>query len=53
MLVREWRRLRPREMDDAAGMLRDADLPGYEAPLKAYFEALGKRDEGRKDDAKR
>jgi hypothetical protein len=43
LLVNEWRRLRPREIDEAAGALRAADVPGYEAPLKAYFEALGAR----------
>jgi hypothetical protein len=48
VLVREWRRLRPRGMDDAADSLRGTELPGYEAATQAYFEALGGREGGKR-----
>lgn len=38
----EFRRLRPREMDDSTGLLHRSDPPGYEAAIKAYFEAIDK-----------
>jgi hypothetical protein len=41
--VRGWSRLRPRASQDLDAANRDADLPGFEEPLRLYFEALGKR----------
>ncbi len=41
-LAGEFRRLRPRDTDDATGLLHRTDPPGYEAALKAYFEAIEK-----------
>ncbi len=40
--IKDWRRLRPRDADDLTAAPRDADPPGYEAALKAYFEAINK-----------
>lgn len=42
ILSGEFRRLRPREMDEATGLLHRTDPPGYEASIKAYFEAIEK-----------
>jgi hypothetical protein len=44
--AQEWGRLR----DEAVGLdpaLRDAEPPGYEQPLKLYFEALGRAGEAK------
>ena len=42
--LREWSRLRPREPDDVgvAAPLRESEPPGFEEPLRLYFETLGK-----------
>jgi hypothetical protein len=40
--VREWARLRPRESQDLNAALRDSEPPGFEEPLRLYFESLGK-----------
>jgi hypothetical protein len=45
--AREWWRLRPREGELLGPTLRESDPVGYEAALKAYFEALGKARETR------
>ena len=41
-VAREWGRLRPREDPQQTAVAPLADPPGYEASLRAYFEALGK-----------
>ncbi|MDB5171267.1 MAG: putative rane protein, partial [Phycisphaerales bacterium] len=43
--VRDWGKLRPREGDDLSAPLHEADPPGYEEPLRLYFEAIGKAQE--------
>jgi hypothetical protein len=40
-ISRNWRHLAPRDGDNAAATPHQADPAGYEAALKAYFEALG------------
>jgi hypothetical protein len=45
--AREWWRLRPREGELLGPTLRESDPVGYEAALRAYFEALGKAREAR------
>jgi hypothetical protein len=43
--LRDWGKLRPREGDDLAAPLHEATPPGYEEPLRLYFEAIGKAQE--------
>jgi len=40
--VREWGRLRTREVEELNAPLRETDAPGYEKALQLYFESLGK-----------
>jgi hypothetical protein len=40
-VARNWRHLAPRDGDNAAATPHQSDPAGYEAALKAYFEALG------------
>jgi hypothetical protein len=40
--VREWGRLRTREVEELNAPLREVDAPGYEKALQLYFESLGK-----------
>jgi hypothetical protein len=40
--VRGWSRLRPRASQELDSANRDSDPPGFEEPLRLYFEALGK-----------
>jgi hypothetical protein len=40
--VREWGRLRPREVEELNAPLREAEAPGYERALQLYFETLSR-----------
>lgn len=42
---RDWGTLHAREGDDVNAGLREPDPPGYEEPLRLYFEAIGKAQE--------
>ena len=42
VVSRDWNRLHPRDADDMTSTLSDPDPPGFEEPLRLYFEALGK-----------
>ena len=46
--AREWRRLRPRESEDAAAPLRESAPPEYGEALDLYFKALNKVRDGGK-----
>jgi hypothetical protein len=39
--VREWGRLRPRDMDDLGTPMRESEPAGYEKALQLYFQRLG------------
>jgi hypothetical protein len=39
--VREWGRLRPREMEDLTAPVRESEPVGYEKALQLYFQRLG------------
>jgi hypothetical protein len=47
--VRGWSRLRPRDAQDLGAARRETDPPGFEEPLRLYFDALGR---GRSDQPK-
>lgn len=40
--VREWGRLRTREVEELNAPLRETEAPGYEKALQLYFESLSK-----------
>ena len=40
--VREWGRLRTREVEDLNTSLRESEAPGYERALQLYFESLNR-----------
>jgi hypothetical protein len=40
--TRDWGRLTPRQADEAGSPMPAPDPPGYEEPLRLYFEAIGK-----------
>ena len=40
--VREWGRLRTREVEELNAPLRESEAPGYEKALQLYFESLSK-----------
>ena len=40
--VREWGRLRPREVEELNAPIRESEAPGYERALQLYFETLSK-----------
>jgi hypothetical protein len=46
--VREWGRLRPREMEDLNAPVRESEPPGYEKALQLYFQRLGQVQENQK-----
>ncbi|HZL36492.1 MAG TPA: hypothetical protein VFC78_14330 [Tepidisphaeraceae bacterium] len=39
--VRDWGKLHARDTQDLSAGLREPDPPGYEEPLRLYFQALG------------
>jgi hypothetical protein len=39
--VREWGRLRPRDMDELSTPMRESEPAGYETALQLYFQRLG------------
>jgi hypothetical protein len=40
--IREWGRLRPRQVEDLNAPLRETEAPGYEKALQLYFESLSR-----------
>jgi hypothetical protein len=40
--VREWGRLRTREVEELNAPLRETEAPGFERALQLYFESLSK-----------
>ena len=46
--VREWGRLRPREMEELNAPVRESEPAGYEKALQLYFESLNRAHEGEK-----
>jgi hypothetical protein len=40
--IREWGRLRPREVEELNAPLRETEAPGYEKALQLYFESLSR-----------
>ena len=41
-LIREWGRLRPRQVEELNAPLRETEAPGYEKALQLYFESLSR-----------
>lgn len=39
--IREWGRLRPRDMDETSAPIRESEPAGYEKALQLYFQRLG------------
>jgi hypothetical protein len=46
--VREWGRLRPRDMDELSTPMRESEPAGYETALQLYFQRLGQVQEKKK-----